>query len=75
VHAGVNPHLPPPAGPTCIDLRSAIAERAIAAGTAPERITLSTHCTRCGEPDFFSHRAGSQSRQMGVLGVRSPGAV
>ncbi|HEU0015900.1 MAG TPA: polyphenol oxidase family protein, partial [Longimicrobium sp.] len=74
VHAGVRPHRPPPQGPTCIDLRPAIGERAVAAGVPRERITLSAHCTRCGPPDFFSHRGGSKSRQMGVLGVRSGAA-
>jgi copper oxidase (laccase) domain-containing protein len=53
-----------------IDLRAAIAERAAAAGLDLERVTLSGHCTRCGPGAFFSHRAGSAARQMGVLGVR-----
>jgi YfiH family protein len=70
VHAGVRPHETPPEKPACIDLREAIAERAAAAGVRPERITLSAHCTRCGPGAFFSHRAGSPARQMGVLGIR-----
>ena len=43
---------------------------AAALGVAPERSTVSTHCTRCGPGYFFSHRAGSPARQMGVLGLR-----
>jgi YfiH family protein len=52
-----------------IDLRAAIAIRFVDAGVRPERITLSSHCTYCGG-DFFSHRRGSEGRQVGVLGVR-----
>jgi len=70
VHVGVRPHQPPPDGPTCIHLREAIAERAIIAGVRADRITISTHCTRCGPGAFFSHRGGSPARQMGVLGIR-----
>lgn len=70
VHAGVRPACAPPPGPTPIDLRAAIAERAEAAGLSRERMTVSAHCTRCGPGDFFSHRGGSPARQMGVLGIR-----
>lgn len=71
VHAAVLPDVPAPAGPLPIDLRSALAGRAAAFGVAGERTTVSAHCTRCGPGAFFSHRAGSAARQMGVLGVRS----
>jgi len=70
VHAGVRPDREPPAAPTPIDLRAAVAERMLAMGVPAEQVTLSAHCTRCGPPDFFSHRAGSPGRQMGVLGIR-----
>lgn len=70
VHAAVNPDRDPPGENAPIDLRAAIFARAVAAGIAPERVTVSAHCTRCGPPDFFSHRGGSSARQMGVLGVR-----
>jgi YfiH family protein len=70
VHAAVNPGREAPSGPACIDLRAAIFDRAVAAGIAPENVTVSAHCTRCGPPDFFSHRGGSSARQMGVLGLR-----
>lgn len=70
VHRAVNPHLPVPDAPTPVDVRASIARRAVAAGVAPERVTLSEHCTRCGEGHFFSHRAGSRARQVGVLGIR-----
>jgi YfiH family protein len=71
VHRAVHPDRPAPAAPTPIDLRAAIAERAAEAGIEPSQITLSAHCTRCGPGAFFSHRAGSPARQMGVLGVRA----
>jgi YfiH family protein len=70
VHAGVHPEREPPAGNTPIDLRAAIAARAVAAGLLPEHVSVSSHCTLCGDSDFFSHRGGSAGRQMGVLGLR-----
>jgi YfiH family protein len=71
VHAAVNPGQPVPAERTPIDVRAAIAGRARALGLRPERISLSSHCTRCGPPDFFSHRGGSAARQMGIIAVRA----
>lgn len=70
VHAAINPHLAVPTENTPIDVRAAIAERALGMGLPAEQVSVSGHCTRCGEPDFFSHRAGSKARQMGVLGIR-----
>ena len=70
VHAAVNPHLPVPSARTPIDVRAAIAERALGLGVPAEQVSISAHCTRCGPPDFFSHRGGSKARQMGVLGIR-----
>jgi YfiH family protein len=70
VHAAVHPACAPPPGPTPIDLRAAIAERVGALGVPTAQVTVSTHCTRCGPGAFFSHRAGSPARQMGVLGLR-----
>jgi YfiH family protein len=70
VHAAVLPDVPAPAGPVPIDLRSALADRAAAFGVPGDRTTVSAHCTRCGPGAFFSHRAGSAARQMGILGVR-----
>jgi copper oxidase (laccase) domain-containing protein len=70
VHAGVRPDREPPTAPTPIDLRAAVAERVLAMGVPAEQVTISAHCTRCGSPDFFSHRAGSPGRQMGILGIR-----
>jgi YfiH family protein len=73
VHAAVTPHLPVPLSNTPIDVRAAIAERALALGLPAEQVSVSEHCTRCGAPDFFSHRGGSKARQMGVLGIRDIG--
>jgi polyphenol oxidase len=61
--------LPVPHGPTPIDVRAVLARQAVDAGVAPTNISVSEHCTRCGQ-DFFSHRAGSPGRQLGVLGLR-----
>jgi YfiH family protein len=70
VHAAVHPERAPPSVPTPIDLRAALAGRAVAAGVRAERITLSSHCTLCGDGGFFSHRGGSAARQMGFVGIR-----
>jgi len=69
VHAAIHPDREPPAGPTPIDVRAAIAGRALGLGVRAGNVTVSTHCTRCGPPDFFSHRGGSSGRQMGLLGI------
>ena len=73
VLAAIHPDRPPPPGRANIDVRAAIVERAVAAGLRPEQVTVSAHCTRCGPPDFFSHRGGDAGRQMGVLGIRGEG--
>jgi hypothetical protein len=62
--------LPRPAAPTPVDLRAWLAGRAVAAGVPTEQVSLSTHCTLCGDGDFFSHRGGDRERQVGFLGVR-----
>jgi polyphenol oxidase len=71
VHQGVHPQREPPERPAPIDLRAALAERALALGLRSERLTISAHCTRCGPGAFFSHRGGSPERQLGILGLRS----
>jgi copper oxidase (laccase) domain-containing protein len=58
-----------PGGPTPIDLRAILANRAVELGVAAERITLSTWCTLCGGSPFFSHRRGDTGRQVGFLGI------
>lgn len=63
-----------PPGPAPLDLRAALAARAVAAGVTAERITASAHCTRCqrtGPRRFHSHRAGDPERQIAFLGVRA----
>lgn len=52
-----------------IDLRAVAARRAAALGVDPARISRSTHCTRCSDSLFFSHRAGSDARQIALLGI------
>jgi YfiH family protein len=62
--------LPVPAGPTPVDLRSALAERALAAGVDAAHVTVSTYCSRCNESPFFSHRGGDPERHQSFLGMR-----
>jgi polyphenol oxidase len=61
--------LPTPPSPEPVDVRAVLARQAVDLGLAPAHVTVSGHCTRCG-PGFYSHRAGSVERQMGLLGVR-----
>ena len=56
--------------PTTVDLRALIADQARAAGV--RNITVSASCTRCNNDRFFSHRAGDNGRQLGVLYAPSP---
>jgi len=51
--------------PTLVDLRAIIAEHASARGV--REISISSHCTRCDNDRFYSHRAGDSGRQLGVL--------
>lgn len=54
--------------PTPIDLRALITDAARAAGVA--KVTTSDSCTRCHNDRFFSHRAGDDGRQVGVIVAR-----
>lgn len=62
--------LPVPKRPEPIDLRAVLADRAVDAGIEADRVTVSEHCTLCGDGGFYSHRAGDVGRQVGFLGVR-----
>jgi hypothetical protein len=55
---------------TPVDVRAVLAAQCLALGIAPGGMTTSTHCTRCGDSPFFSHRAGHPERQVGVIGIR-----
>lgn len=61
--------LPVPDRNTPVDLRAVQARRLTDAGVPAGQVTVSEHCTRCGE-GFFSYRGGDGERQLGVLGVR-----
>jgi polyphenol oxidase len=50
---------------TPVDLRAVIADHARLRGV--RRISASASCTRCDNDRFFSHRAGDQGRQLGVM--------
>jgi YfiH family protein len=54
-----------PGKPTTIDLRALIADHARAMGV--REITSTASCTRCDNATFFSHRAGDEGRQLGVI--------
>ena len=54
--------------PAHIDLRAVLAEQATASGVS--RISTSAYRTRCDNDRFFSHRAGDDGRQLGVLLAR-----
>lgn len=58
-----------PDGPAPLDLRAALARRAVAAGVAPRNMSVSELCTRCSEGALFSHRAGDRGRQAAYLGI------
>jgi YfiH family protein len=61
--------LPAPARQRPVDLRAVLAQRAIAVGVTPSRVSVSTHCTRCTGSALFSHRGGDRGRQVGYIGV------
>jgi YfiH family protein len=55
--------------PTLLDLRTVMAEQARQAGA---NVSVSEWCTRCHNDRFFSHRAGDDGRQLGVLVLGIP---
>lgn len=61
---------PVPSSPAPIDVRGVLAERAVAAGVGPGRVSISRHCTLCTGSGLFSHRGGDAHRQVGYLGIR-----
>jgi YfiH family protein len=54
-----------PDGHRPVDLRAILAREARDAGAGP--VTVSRWCTRCHNDRFFSHRAGDEGRQLGVI--------
>jgi YfiH family protein len=61
-----------PSGPKPVDLRAVIVRRALGAGVIADHITVSTHCTRCGDGSFFSHRGGDTGRFVAFLAIADP---
>lgn len=62
---------PVPPGPTPIDLRAILSQRAAKAGLPVDQVTRSAHCTRCTGSGLYSHRSGDRQRQVGYIGVRA----
>lgn len=65
------------AGGAHLDLRHALADRAVAAGVDAERVTRSTWCTRCSPDHFHSHRGrGARAGRMAAyLGWKRVGGA
>ena len=61
---------PVPEGPTPVSLVQALERRAEQLGIEPARMTASSMCTRCDPGLFYSHRGGSEGRQVGMMGIR-----
>ena len=68
VHEALGQRVPTSATP--IDLRAILSNRAVVAGVGADRISVSGHCTLCGDVGLFSHRRGDAQRQVGFLGIR-----
>lgn len=64
--------LPEAEGPSLLDLRAHLEERALRAGVPGSAILRSGLCT-LGDARFHSHRGGDAGRQVGFLGIRAPG--
>lgn len=58
-----------PGKPMLVSLRTLIADHARALGI--RKISTSEFCTKCDNDRFFSHRAGDEGRQIGVMMARS----
>ena len=50
-----------------LDLRAELADRAVSGGVAPESVTRSTACTRCGADQFFSYRGTGTAKRMAAF--------
>ena len=61
--------LPAPPSPRPLDLGGWLAGRAVALGLREDCVTVSSHCTLCGDLGLFSHRGGDAARQAGYLGI------
>jgi YfiH family protein len=59
------------AEPAPADLRELIASQARSHGV--REISISPWCTRCHNERFFSHRAGDEGRQLGVIALHRNG--
>ncbi len=62
--------LPPPPGPSPVDVRAVLVSQALGLGLEQGHISVSEQCTVCGTARLFSHRGGRSERQSALLGVR-----
>ena len=53
------------------DLRAVLRDQARDAGVPQHAISISQHCTRCGDGRYYSHRAGDRGRHLALLGISS----
>ena len=60
-------HGHPHKGKGFLDVRAVLARQAVALGVA--EVTTTPMCTRHNNDRFFSHRAGDEGRQLGVIGL------
>ncbi len=58
-----------PAEPAPVDLRGALAGRAVALGVPAGNVSVSGLCTRCSGGSLFSHRGGDRARQAAYVGI------
>ena len=60
-----------PSGPTLLDLRAVLHDRAVALGVPASNLSVSERCTADPQSPHFSHRCGDQGRQIAFLGIVS----
>lgn len=62
-----------PSAPEPLDLRANLIRRIVGQGVPEEQVSVSAHCTKCGDAPLFSHRGGDAGRQIAFIGVAEGG--
>lgn len=62
-------HGTPATGKALLDVRAVLAGQAARRGV--RHVTVDRSCTRCDNTRFYSHRAGDDGRQLGIIALRS----